>query len=71
MELSEHIWLIGTLIYVLGMFPLFYIYQAYPLDRFGSLAQDLTYISIFGAIGLLFLHMLVGAWGKGPRDEDL
>lgn len=71
MELKEELWLIGTIIYVLGMFPLYYLYNAQPFDRFGSLITGLTYISIFGAVGVLFLYMLVGAWGKGPKDEDL
>ena len=71
MELKDQLWAIGALIYVAGMFPLFYVYVTMPLDRFGALAQTLTYISLFGAIVILFLHMLLGAWGKGPKDEEL
>lgn len=71
MEIREELWLIGAIIYVLGMFPLYYLYNAQPLDRFGSLIQGMTYISIFGAVGILFLFMLVGAWGNGPKDEEL
>lgn len=71
MELSEHIWQIAAVVYVLGMFPLYIVYNMYPADRFGSLAQSLTIISIFGAVGLITIHMLIGAWGKGTKDEDL
>lgn len=71
MELREELWVIAAAVYVLGMFPLFYLYQTYPLERFGSVSQSMTVISLFGAIGLLFIYMLIGAWGKGPREEDL
>lgn len=71
MDLRYHLWQIAAAIYVLGMFPLFYYYQTMPFDRFSALIQSLTYISLFGAIVVLFIHMLVGAWGKGPKDEDL
>ena len=71
MELKEELWLIGTIVYVLGMCPLFYLYQASPTERFGTLITSMTIISIVGAVGILFLYMLVGAWGKGPRDEEL
>lgn len=71
MELRESVWLIGTLVYVLGMFPLWYVYQTQPFDRFGTLMQTLPLISIFGAVGLLFIYMLFGAMGKPPKDEDL
>lgn len=71
MELKEELWLIGAIVYVLGMFPLFYLYEARPFDRFGTLITGLTLISIVGAVGILFIYMLIGAWGKGPRDEDL
>lgn len=71
MDYKEELWLIGAIIYVLGMFPLFYLYQAAPLDRFGGLITNMTYISIFGAVGVLFIYMLIGAWGNSPRDEDL
>lgn len=69
--LKHQLWLIGAIIYVAGMFPLFYFYQVLPFDRFGTTMQTLTYISLFGAIIILFLHMLVGAWGEGPKAEDL
>jgi hypothetical protein len=71
MEIKEEIWLIGAIIYVLGMFPLYYLYNAQPFDRFGSLITGLTLISIIGVVGVLFLFMLVGAWGNPPKDEDL
>ena len=71
MELKEEVWLIGTIVYVLGMFPLFYLYNAHPFDRFGTLITDLTIISIVGAVGIIFLYILIGAWGNGPKDEDL
>ena len=71
MELKEEVWLIGTIVYVLGMFPLFYIYQSQPFNRFGTLITGLTLISIIGAVGILFIYILIGAWGKSPKDEDL
>ena len=71
MDIKEEIWLIGAIVYVLGMFPLFLLYNAQPFDRFGSLIQGMTFISIIGAVGLLFIYMLIGAWGNGPKDEDL
>jgi hypothetical protein len=70
-EILDHIWLIAAIVYVLGMFPLFYVYNIMPLDRFGSLAQSLTLVSITGAVIVLTIHMLVAAWGKSPKDEDL
>lgn len=71
MNIADDIWLIGAIIYVLGMFPLFYFYSYTSVDKFGAILTNLTYISIFGAVGVLFLFMLVGAWGNGPKDEDL
>ena len=71
MEIMDHLWLIAAIVYVAGMFPLFLAYNAMPFDRFGSLAQSLTIVSIIGAVGIMTIHMLVGAWGKGPKDEEL
>jgi hypothetical protein len=71
MDLKEELWLIGAIVYVLGMFPLYYLYNAQPFDRFGALISGLTLVSIVGAVGILFMYMLIGAWGKGPREEDL
>ena len=71
MELKEELWVIGAAIYVLGMFPLYYLYNAQPFDRFGALITGLTLISIVGAVGVLFAYMFIGAWGNGPKDEDL
>ncbi|MDG6981327.1 MAG: hypothetical protein JRN51_09500 [Nitrososphaerota archaeon] len=71
MKVSENIWVIAAVIYVAGMLPLWYYYNIAPFDRFSSIAQTLPYISIFGAVFVLFTHILVGAWGKGPKDEDL
>jgi hypothetical protein len=68
MTIRNHIWLIGAAIYVAGMFPLFFLYQAYPLDRFGTTITRVTLISIFGAVGLLFLQMVLAAWGEQPRE---
>jgi hypothetical protein len=65
--LRSHIWLIGAAVYMVGMFPLFFLYQAYTLDRFGLTITRATLISIFGAVGLLFLQMVVAAWrGAAP-----
>lgn len=71
MDLKEELWVIGAAIYVLGMFPLYYLYNTQPFDRFGTLITGLTLISIVGAVGVLFAYMLIGAWGNGPKDEDL
>ena len=71
MDLKEELWVIGAAIYVLGMFPLYYLYNTQPFDRFGTLITGLTLISIIGAVGVLFAYMLMGAWGNGPKDEDL
>jgi hypothetical protein len=71
MEVKEKVWLIAAVVYVLGMFPLFYLYQANPLDRFGTLITNMTYISLFGAIVLLSIYIWIGAWGEGPKEEDL
>lgn len=71
MDIKEDLWVIGAVIYVLGMFPLYYLYNTQPFDRFGTLITGLTLISIVGAVGILFVYMFIGAWGKGPRDEDL
>lgn len=71
MEIKEELWVIGAIIYVLGMFPLYYLYNAQPFDRFGTLITGLTLISIVGAVGILFIYMFIGAWGNGPKDEDL
>lgn len=68
MSLRNHIWLIGAAIYVAGMFPLFYLYQAYPLDRFGLTITRATLISIFGAVGLLFLQMVLAALGEKSQE---
>jgi hypothetical protein len=71
MGLSENIWVIAAAIYVLGMFPLFYYYQSFPLDRFGTTITRLTLISIFGAVGVLFIYIFLGAWGTSRREEEI
>jgi hypothetical protein len=71
MGLVDNLWVIAAIVYVAGMFPLFYLYQAYPLDRFGDTITRATIISIFGAVGLLSLYIFAGAWGKSPSDEQL
>lgn len=66
--MKDNIWLIGAIIYTLGMFVLFYEYQAYPLDRFGAIITSSTLISIIGAIGLLFLQLFIGGWGESKEE---
>lgn len=68
MAFKDRVWLIGAVIYVAGMFVLFYEYQSYPLDRFGNLLTSSTLISIFGVVGLLFLQLLIGAWGESKEE---
>jgi hypothetical protein len=69
MGLRDEIWVIGAAVYVLGMFPLYYLYTVYPMQRFGDLISRITIISLFGAIGLLFIYILIAAWGSGDSDE--
>lgn len=69
MILRDELWVIGATIYVVGMFPLLYFYQVDPTQRFAEFVTRFTIISIFGAVGLLFLQMLLGAWySRGPND---
>jgi hypothetical protein len=70
MDLKGQLWVIAAIIYVGGMFPLFYVYQTQPLERFGTLATSLTYISIFAAVGILFIHIWLGAWGKDAKAQS-
>jgi len=65
---KDYIWLVGAVIYTLGMFVLFYEYQAYPLDRYGNMITTSTLISIVGAIGFLFLQLFIGAWGESKEE---
>jgi hypothetical protein len=57
--LKESIYIIAAIIYVGAMFPLLYVYQMYPADRF-TLLPDLTWFSTGGCI-LLFGQWLVAA----------
>jgi uncharacterized membrane protein len=65
---KDYVWLIGAVVYVFGMFVLFWEYQTNPLDRFGSLLTSSTLISIFGVLGLLFLQLFIGAWGENKEQ---
>jgi hypothetical protein len=71
MNLKDNIWLIGAVIYVAGMFPLFYLYQAYPMDRFGLTITRMTIISIVGAVAFLFAQMFIGAMGEATPESEL
>jgi hypothetical protein len=57
--LKEYLWVIFAILYVLGMFPLFYVYQAFPADRY-TLVPEVAYIST-GACVLLFAQFFVAA----------
>ena len=68
-SIKENIYLISALIYVVAMFPLYYLYEAYPAQRY-QLIPDLTWISIGGAF-LLFLQLFVAAWyARGPTVSE-
>lgn len=69
MNLKEHFWLLAAVIYVGGMFPLFVLYEMFPADRFGALISNMTYISIVGVTGLLFLFMMVAAFGSNTVSK--
>jgi len=57
---KENIYVIAGIIYVAGMFPLYYLYQTNPASRY-DLIWTVSYISIAGAM-LLFLQLLAAAW---------
>ena len=63
-DLKDNIYVIAAIIYVAGMFPLYYLYQANPANNY-QIVSDLSYISIGGAF-LLLLQLLVAAW-KAPE----
>jgi hypothetical protein len=57
-DFKDYIYVISAIIYVAGMFPLYFFYQASPAN-FGI--SDLSYISIGGAF-LVFLQFFAAAW---------
>ncbi|HXQ92120.1 MAG TPA: hypothetical protein VN739_03875 [Nitrososphaerales archaeon] len=63
-DLKDKIYIIAAVIYVVGMFPLYYLYQANPAGNY-QIVSDLSYISIGGAF-LVFLQLLIAAW-KAPE----
>jgi|GEM_PF-1127399 uncharacterized membrane protein len=56
---KEYIWVIASIIYVGGMFPIFLYYQANPGNRFAGL-ESVTILSVAGAF-LLFGQLFVAA----------
>jgi hypothetical protein len=67
--LRDYIFLIAAVVYVVGMFPLYFVYQSDPSQTF-RLLPNLAYISI-GGISLVFLQFLVAAWGaRGPEKRE-
>jgi hypothetical protein len=64
---KEYIFAIAAVIYVAGMFPLFYVYDTSPGSTF-TLMPTLTIVSIGGAF-LLFGQFLVAAW-TAPRKSE-
>jgi hypothetical protein len=57
--LKEYIVIIGAIIYVGAMFPLYYLYNVDPGARY-TLLPNLTWFSAFGCM-LLFGQWIVGA----------
>jgi hypothetical protein len=65
--LTEYFWVIASVIYVGGMFPLYLYYQSDPLGRFGP-GTSLDIISTAGAF-LLFIQFFVAAWFAPSRKR--
>jgi hypothetical protein len=68
MNWKEYIFAIAAVIYVAGMFPLFYVYETVPSSTY-TLLPTLTIVSIIGAF-LLFGQLLVAAWTAPKRAKD-
>ena len=64
MDIREYMWSIGAAIYVLGMFPIFILYQ--QGDAGFSL---IDYISIFGAFVVMFGQAFVFFWPKKKETK--
>ncbi|MDG6997856.1 MAG: hypothetical protein JRN15_01940 [Nitrososphaerota archaeon] len=58
--IKEYIFIIAGVIYVLAMFPLFFIFQANPGDMYSAYPQDMLLISEGGAL-LIMVQFLIGA----------
>jgi hypothetical protein len=65
---KDDIWIISAIIYVGGMFPLYYLYESNPANRYG-LISDVSYISVAGAM-ILFLQLLTAAWFTKNRPKS-
>ena len=57
--LKEYVFAIAAIIYVGGMFPLYYLYEVFPADRY-TLIPTFSWISVAGCI-LLFGQWFVAA----------
>jgi hypothetical protein len=57
-DFKDYIYVISAIIYVLGMFPLYFFYQASPANNY---IPYLSYISVGGAF-LVFLQLFAAAW---------
>jgi hypothetical protein len=57
---KDNIYVIAAIIYVGGMFPLYYLYEANRANGY-DIIWTVSYISIAGAM-LLFLQLLAAAW---------
>jgi uncharacterized membrane protein len=67
--LKDYIYLIAAVIYVVAMFPLYFVYQSDPSQTFHIL-PNLALISI-GGISLVFLQFIVASWdAKGPEKKE-
>jgi hypothetical protein len=58
--IKERIVLIAGVIYIAGMFPLWYLFNVNPASTFSASAQAITYISEFGCL-LLMGAFVIGA----------
>ncbi len=67
--IKDYIYLIAAVIYVVAMFPLYFVYQSDPSQTFHIL-PNLALISI-GGISLVFLQFLSAAWdARGPEKKE-
>lgn len=63
MEMKDYFWVIGAAIYVLGMFPLFYVYQFQGDATYGLI----DYIATFGAF-LVMGQAFVTFWPTKKQE---
>ncbi len=65
--LRDYIYAIAAVIYVGGMFPLLYLYQTYPTERY-QIIPGFTIISVAAAF-LLFGQFFVAAWMAPTKQK--